>query len=341
MQDKIRAIGLFSGGLDSLLAAKIMMEQGIDARLLYFSSPFSRKSGFPPEPDDRLIARDSAGQIGLPLRVEYWNQDLFERVVIHPKYGRGSAMNACIDCRIEMLARTKEIMKSEGADFVFTGEVLGQRPMSQRKDAMRLVEKKSGLQGLLLRPLSCRILPETIPEREGWVDRNALLGIQGRGRGPQMKLAEKYGISDYPNPGGGCMLTEPDFSYRLMKLLDEFPGADIRDAGALRYGRQFFLHGKAHAMVGRNEYENEMLEKLFREGDFLLIARDTTGPTAILRGGAAQREIELAAGLILRYAKHTGSNRGVVLVRKYGCEETSEIEAKIPMESEIRSYIAR
>jgi tRNA-uridine 2-sulfurtransferase len=200
----IKAISLISGGLDSTLATKVVMDLGVDVLAANFVSPFcqcSRKDGC------RHEARFVSEQLNIPLRIVNATDDFLE-MLKKPKHGYGSNMNPCIDCRILMLKKSKELMDEVGASFLITGEVLGQRPMSQRRDAMRTIEKEAGVTGLVLRPLSAKLLEPTIPEEKGWVDREKLLDISGRSRKPQMKMAEDFNIKDYPCPAGGCLLTD-------------------------------------------------------------------------------------------------------------------------------------
>ncbi len=204
-----KAIGLLSGGLDSTLAVKIIIEQGIEVIALNFMSPFcactAKSAGCKSE------AMKVSKAFGIQIKPVFLGEEYLE-MIKNPKHGYGRALNPCVDCRIMMFKKAGQFMKESGASFVFTGEVLGQRPMSQRKDTMRIIEKESGLEGLIVRPLCARLLPETIPEKEGIVDRNQLLRIQGRSRKEQIKMAENLQIQDYPCSAGGCLLTEKGFA---------------------------------------------------------------------------------------------------------------------------------
>ena len=210
-------------------------------------------------------------------------------------------MNPCIDCRIFMLKRAKEYMREIGASFLFTGEVLGQRPMSQHFKAMRLIERETGLEGLILRPLSAQFLPPTIPEKEGWVDREALLALRGRSRRAQMDLAATYGIRDYPCPTGGCRLTNPQFAKRVQDAFahDE---DNVRDMLLLRYGRHFRLKSGAKVIVGRNEEENRILKGLAGVDDILLEPVRIPGSVTVLRNTDVQGDVHTAAALCARYS---------------------------------------
>jgi len=272
-----KALVLLSGGLDSLLAARVLMEQGIEVTALSFKSYFF----------DTAKARQAAEQLGVEFReVDFSVEHL--AMVKNPKYGYGKNINPCIDCHALMLKKAKEIMAKEKFDFVATGEVLGERPMSQNLDALKQVEKEAGLVGRLIRPLSAKLLPETEPELTGRVIRGRLLDISGRSRKPQLALVEKYGIKEFQNPGGGCLLTDPAFSEKLMKLFEYWPDSDGSDALLLKYGRVFWLKTGQEKnlllIVGREREDNEQLEKLVRPGDILIkFTPLIAGPTSLLR----------------------------------------------------------
>jgi tRNA U34 2-thiouridine synthase MnmA/TrmU len=236
----MKAIALLSGGLDSTLAAKVVMQQGIELEALNFLTVFCTCTH---RGESCLASQKAVDSLGIPLRVFNVSEEYLE-VVKHPRHGYGSNMNPCIDCRIFMLRRAKAYMESVGASFIVTGEVLGQRPMSQRKDSMCLIEKEAGLEGSILRPLSAKFLPASIPEKEGWVDRERLLNIQGRSRKPQIKLADHFGIQDYPCPAGGCLLTDPGFSKRMRDLILHHPDFSLNDVHLLKVGRHFRLSPK-------------------------------------------------------------------------------------------------
>lgn len=202
MKRTIRAVGLLSGGLDSMLAARLLLDQGIEVLGMTFVTPF-----FGPEKAQR-----AAEQLGIPLEVMDITVEHF-RILKAPRYGYGKGMNPCIDCHALMIRKAGKCVENGRADFVFTGEVLGQRPFSQTKPSLRAVEKESGFAGRVVRPLSALLLPETFPEKEGWLDRSRLLDLRGRSRKRQMALAELYGLRDYPTPAGGCLLTTPFFHF--------------------------------------------------------------------------------------------------------------------------------
>jgi len=307
-----RAISLFSGGLDSQLAVCVLREQGIDARAIVFESPFF----------DADTARKYAGSLGLELRVVDFSRDIIS-ILRNPKHGFGQCLNPCIDCHARMLLRACEMLEEEGADFVCTGEVLGQRPMSQSMEGLRLVDKESGCPGMVVRPLSAKLLDETIPERNGWVDRSKLLSLEGRGRKSQFELAEKYGISDYPAPAGGCRLTEPNYCRRLKDLMDHEGLNGTRSLDLLRFGRHFRLADNVKVIVGRNENDNFMLEGNAELYDLIIKVEDVPGPTALLPLHATEEQIRLAAGICARYSD--GDKTGEMDVRVRSARGTRKV----------------
>lgn len=224
-----------------------------------------------------------------------------------------------------MFRKAGEYMKEIGASFVVTGEVLGQRPMSQRRDAMCLIDRESGLRGLILRPLSARVLEPTIPEEKGWVDRTRLLSITGRSRKPQIALADDLDLTDYPCPAGGCLLTDPVFAERVRDLLDHAGRLSLDDVRLLKVGRHFRLSPHAKAVVGRNEQENDELARLVQEGDTVLQAVDAPGPLTLVRGGVGDREIRLAASVTVRYGKGRDFPRTTVVRRSEGASGQTEV----------------
>jgi tRNA-specific 2-thiouridylase len=299
---KLRAIVLFSGGLDSILAAKILMEQGIEVIPVFFKSYF-----FGPE-----IAQKSAKENGLKLKVIDFSKEHL-KIVKKPNFGYGSSMNPCLDCHILMLKKAKELMKKKKFDFVATGEVLGERPMSQNKKALELVEKKSSLSGYLLRPLSAKLLKETIPEKKGLIDREKLLDIQGRSRRRQIELAKEFKIKFYPTPAGGCLLTDPEFGKRLKELLKNYPKFDGNDVELLKLGRHFW-EGKTKIVVGRNHQENLKIKRLAQKKDILIEMKNYPGPTTLIRsyGGKISKEIlEKAKNLTKFYSKKARDKKDV------------------------------
>jgi len=295
----MKAVTLLSGGLDSTLAAKVVMEQGIELEALNFMTLFCTCTH---RGATCLASQKAVETLGIPLRVFNVSEEYLS-VVKDPSHGYGRNMNPCIDCRIFMLKKAKAYMQDSGAAFIVTGEVLGQRPMSQRKDAMRLIEREAELEGFILRPLSAHVLPMTIPEKEGWVDREKLLKFQGRSRKPQIKLAEHYGIRDYPCPAGGCLLTDPGFAKRMRDLMLHKPDFSLNDVHLLKVGRHFRLSDGVKLVVGRNEEENQKIETFAHSRDILFKVSGFPGPLSLLRGKVNEGDIEKAAAVTAHYSK--------------------------------------
>ena len=289
----MKAIALLSGGLDSTLAARVVMEQGIELEALNFMTVFCTCTN---RGATCLASQKAVETLGIPLKVFNVSEEYLS-VVKHPKHGYGRNMNPCIDCRIFMLKKAKTYMAESGASFIVTGEVLGQRPMSQRKDAMRLIEKEAGLEGFILRPLSAKVLQVTVPEKEGWVDREKLLRIQGRSRKPQIELAEQYGVRDYPCPAGGCLLTDPGFAKRMKDLVANRPDFSLNDVHLLKMGRHFRFSRDVKLVVGRNEEENQKIQTFSQEEDILLKVSNLPGPLSLLRGKPDEGDVERAAAI--------------------------------------------
>jgi hypothetical protein len=297
---KRKAIALLSGGLDSTLAVKMMLDLGIDVEALNFTSPFCTCTG--KNSGCKSEAVRVAQEYNIPIKVMHKGLDYLE-IIRNPLHGYGKGVNPCIDCRIYLLKKAKEYMLESGADFVFTGEVLGQRPMSQRRDTLRVIERESGLEGLLLRPLSARHFEPTIPEKEGWVDREKLLGIEGRCRAPQMQLAEELDVKNYPCPAGGCLLTELSFVPKIRDVFDHSDQLELRDFRLLKTGRHFRLSPLCKAIMGRNEADNNQLEQLRQPGEAALTWCDGNTPVAIIIGSQNHDANELGARILLRYTK--------------------------------------
>ena len=274
-----------------MLAAQIIRAQGIDVLGIFFKTPF-----FTPEKASR-----SAETIGLPLKIVDITEEHL-KIVRSPKYGYGRNMNPCIDCHILMFKIAKELMQKERADFVISGEVLGQRPMSQNRRALQLIAVESGLKRLLVRPLSARKLPVTIPEEKGWIKRELLLDLHGRSRKPQMELARKLNISDYPSPAGGCLLTEKIFSARLKDLMEFKPDFEVREIELLNLGRHFRIDESTKVIVGRNQKENERIISLVKRGDVVFIPHNISGPIVILMGKRNGKSLQTALDITATYS---------------------------------------
>lgn len=291
---KAKGIGVLSGGLDSILAVKVLQEQDLDLIGITFVTPF-----FGPDPGL------SVGPVtGIPVRAVDIGETYLE-MLKDPRYGYGRNMNPCIDCHALMLREAGKIMEAEDADFLFTGEVVGQRPMSQRRDALKSVENLSGYASRVLRPLSAKLLPPTLVEERGLVDRDKLLDVHGRGRKRQMALAEHYGIKHYPQPGGGCLLTKEGFSQKLTELFAEHPDADVTEVELLKWGRLFRLTSGALYVIGRHRNDNEKLGSLARPSDVLIHVPKHRGPTGVMIAPTEDQldeELLRAARIIVAYS---------------------------------------
>ena len=292
----IKAIGLLSGGLDSTLAVKLMIDQDVDVTVLNFVTPFCTCTRKGCEHEATRVAK----LFGLSLKTISGGRDYID-MIKSPKYGYGKNMNPCIDCRIFMFRKAKQFMEGSGALFIFTGEVLGQRPMSQYKKALKIIEMESDLENLVVRPLSSKLLKPTIPEEKGWIDREKLLAIQGRRRLPQMELADKLGIKDYPCPAGGCRLTDSTFAKRLRESFD-YSEDSIKDIQLLKYGRHFRLDNGTKVVVGRNEEENKILLRFFSKDDIMMEVIGVGSPIVLLKRSRHKEDIKKAAALCIRYS---------------------------------------
>ena len=295
----VRAVALYSGGLDSSLAILAVMKQGIEVKAVNFMNHFgcdiSDRSSCSKDPFS------AAEKFGFEVKLCHLSGKFVE-IVKNPKFGHGKNMNPCMDCRILMLKEAKEFMEMTGAEFIITGEVLGQRPMSQRKDALDIIDRESGLKGHVLRPLSAKKLRPTLAEEKGTIDRGLLYYFSGRSRKPQMALAKEFGLTDYPLPAGGCLLTEPNYSNRLRELLMHDPDPSLLDLNLLRVGRHFRLSFRCKVIVGRNKDENEALIKLSDNREILLKVLGVGSPIALVRGSSERESIRTAASICARYS---------------------------------------
>ncbi len=291
----VKAIALLSGGLDSILATELIRKQGIEVVAFNVKTPFGI-----PKKNGTSEAEEAANQLKVPLKVVSVKGD-YLKMIRNPKHGYGRNMNPCIDCKIFMIKKAKKYAKEIGADFLFTGEVLGERPKSQHYPALRIIEVEAGLKGKLLRPLSAKLLPETAAEKKGLVDRGKLLNIQGRSRKPQFELAREFGIKSYPSPAGGCLLTCEEYSKKLRDLFANKKRVSMADVALLRVGRHFRL-GKNKIVVGRNEAENKLLMARKTKNEIYLELPDIVGPTTILQGPKTKSAIETAAKLTAFYS---------------------------------------
>jgi len=274
-----------------MLSVKLIVAQGIEVLGLFFETPFFSSEK----------ARTSAASINLPLKIIDLTEPHLE-VVKNPKHGYGENMNPCIDCHALMLRKAGDMLQEEGASFIVTGEVLGQRPMSQNKKALFIVAAQSGYGNLILRPLSAKRLPMTLPEEKGWVRREQLLDIFGRSRKPQMELARTFGITKYPSPAGGCLLTDQVFSKRLKDLFSSRSGPALREIELLKVGRHFRIGPHTKLVVGRNKQENETLLFLSEDKDLMLTTVTVPGPTALVLGALSPELEDLATVITASYS---------------------------------------
>lgn len=342
----ITALGLFSGGLDSILACRVIADQGIRVRALKFVTPFF---------DHDLLLRQEEYQrevdkkYGLDVELVDLSEGYIE-LLRNPAHGFGKNFNPCIDCKIMMFSRARELMKKYEASFLVTGEVVGQRPMSQRRDTLNVIERDAGCGDILLRPLSAKLMRPTQPEQEGLVDRERLYDFSGRGRKPQIALARELGITDFPAPAGGCVLTDPNLANRIQRFyagLFMIGRKDITtsDIQLLLLGRQFRLPGGHWLVLGRNEQENDRLTDLCEPDDWLLFMPERPGPTALLRRAGtmitqpdAKAEIlALVAGLVVRYGRKTDGRLmpGEVLFKESNGQDSQEILQAEPLADDV------
>ena len=325
MTEKKKVVALLSGGLDSQLAVKMMQKQGFEVSAVAIKTPFcdfdcGKGCGFE--------IRERADTLGVDLKTVYLGDEYIE-MLKNPKHGFGSGMNPCIDCRAMMFEAAKKHMNEIGAEFIISGEVLGQRPMSQHGPALRTIEKESKLKGKIVRPLSGRLLPKTEPEQSGLIKREDLGMIKGRSRKMQLQMAKEFGIEDPPNAGGGCLLTDPAFSLRAKDLFHHVETPTTNDIDLLKIGRQFRFDKKTKLVVGRNKDENEIIKSLKLPKDILLEARDHMGPISILRGENLENHLQFAAGITLRYSDAPKDESGFVVIEKN--DKKSEIQTE-PLE---------
>ena len=310
-EEKKKVVALLSGGLDSQLAIKMMQEQGFDVSAVAIKTPFcdfdcGRGCGFE--------IRERADDLNVNLKTVYLGDEYIE-MLKHPKHGIGAGFNPCIDCRSMMFDAAKKHMEDIGAEFIISGEVLGQRPMSQHAPALRTIEKESDLVGKIVRPLSAALLPETDPEKNGLIKRENLGMIRGRTRRNQLDMAKKYGIENPPNAGGGCLLTEPQFGIKAKDLFSHTENPTINDIDLLKIGRHFRLDEQTKFIVGRNKDENEMIKAIALPGDILLEAKDFVGPVSILRGSNAKEHLKFASSVTLRYSDAPNNKQAIVSIK--------------------------
>ncbi|MDY6968894.1 MAG: tRNA 4-thiouridine(8) synthase ThiI [Spirochaetota bacterium] len=292
-----KGILLYSGGLDSLLAAQILMEQDIEIIGVHFVLPFvSPHFDLAELPSSRF-----AKQIGLPIIFFRCTED-YMKMVENPLHGYGKLINPCIDCKIYFLRKASEIMHKENASFVATGEVVGQRPMSQMKHTLNHIEKETGLRGYLLRPLSAKLLRPTEAENDGIVNREKLLAINGRSRKEQIELANKYNISDYSSPAGGCQFTDKNMAKRVIDMFKYYPEYNMVDVYLLTIGRHYRLHDNVKIIVSRNENENLELMQFKEYADYIFMP-DFRGPVIFVKGDLDDENLNIVGSIAKRYGK--------------------------------------
>jgi tRNA-uridine 2-sulfurtransferase len=343
---RIKALGMISGGLDSTLATKIMVDMGVEVEGVNFSTGFcvtEHTRNFKNEDEKKPFRPNEALRLAADLNFKMHMIDVskdYLPVVLNPKYGYGANLNPCVDCRIFMFRRMRILMDALGAQFMFTGEVLGQRPMSQHREALKAIETDSGLTGLVLRPLSAGLLDPTIPEMKGWVDRTQLLALSGRSRKPQMEIAEKKGLADYPQPAGGCCyLTDPQYTKRLQDFFDfnEKTSLTHETVLMLKVGRHFRVNERIKVIVGRNERENNFL-KVYEKGRHVF--RINEYPSAhVLAEVNGQLTPEDLQNLCAIAARYSDADKGAKIAVEHEYEgEKSLVEASAIEESRLEAW---
>ncbi len=323
-----RALAMVSGGLDSILAAKLVKDQGIEVIGICFKSYFF----------DEKNAKRMVEQIDIPLEVVDFKEEHFE-MVKNPKHGYGKNINPCIDCHAMMMRYCGELLEKFNADFIITGEVLNQRPMSQNRSALDVVKNESGIGKKILRPLCAKNLIPTEMEENGLIDREKLLDIQGRTRKVQMELAEAWGIIDYPSPAGGCKLTEPNYSVRLKELLSHKPDPEERELNMLKVGRHFRVTPNSKIISTRTQDEGEIIKGLIGNDDTILLVEDFNGSMVVIVGEATKEVIAIAAKIAIRYSKAKDEPKATVKYSTFGKKERNIIEETSATEDELNTYI--
>jgi len=308
---KIKAVALVSSGLDSLLSVKIVRDMGIDITGLHCVFRFD-----PTEEVEaiRMALDQLFNPFGVPVIIRDVTDDFFP-LLIHPDHGYGSEVNPCIDCKIFMYKQARQLMEKMGASFLVTGEVVGQRPMSQNKSTLYHIESQAGMRDRVLRPLSANNLRKCLPEKKGWIDREQLFGITGRGRKMQMVLADNFSIHNYNQPAGGCILTTPQFGERTRALFSHRKKSDISvsDIQLMRLGRHFWPNNHLHVIVGRNREDNQNLEK-YVQNRIMIEPAEIAGPLTLAENIHDQTDLHIAAAITARYCRH--QNQPVVMKYK-------------------------
>ena len=308
----MKAIALFSGGLDSTLAMKLIIDQGIDVLAVNINT------GFGSTRSRLLHMQNMCKQVGAELKIIDIQSEFLQDVLFDPKHGYGKHFNPCIDCHSKMFAVAKRIMEVEGASFLISGEVMGQRPMSQNKDALQTVLNESNCDGLLLRPMSAKMLTPTIAEENGWVDRDKLEGITGRSRDRQLELAKEIGLENFESPGGGCLLTDENFTKKMNDFI-KHGIFEVKDIPLMKFGRHLRLKDGAKLVVGRNQEENGFLQEIQNDKYYHIKTVGLPGPHAMLSKDASDEDKALATKIILTYCK---TKKNQIYTVAYDGEET-------------------
>ncbi len=292
----MKAIALFSGGLDSTLAMKLIIDQGIEVLAVNINTGFGSTK-------DRLEHMQSmCDQVGAELKIIDIQNEFLQEVLFDPKHGYGKNFNPCIDCHAKMFAVAKRIMEAEGASFLISGEVMGQRPMSQNKDSLQTVLNESNCDGILLRPLSAKMLKPTIPEEKGWVDREKLEGITGRNRDRQLEMVKEIGLENFESPGGGCLLTDEHFGKKMFDFI-KYDKFEVKDIPVMKFGRHFRLKDGAKLVIGRDREENQHLQAIENDKYYHIRTVGLPGPHSLLSKNASEDDKLLASRAILTYCK--------------------------------------
>jgi len=324
-KDPVKGLGLCSGGLDSILSALLLQRQGIDVTWICFETPFFSSES----------AQKASHRTGIPL-ITLDITDAYMEMMKSPRAGFGKNMNPCMDCHALMFSKAGELLKKKGFHFMFSGEVIGQRPKSQNKNSLRYVEKNSGLEGLILRPLCAKLLPETLVEQNGLVDRQQLMNISGRSRKIQLEMAQQFGIEEYPSPAGGCLLTDKIFSNRLKDLMYIQKKFNTNELHYLKHGRHFRLDATTKVIVGRSQKDNQDLRNYFeKDRDLLLKPNKIPGPDVILTGADTPKNIETAAMICASYTKTDLSGTADIQVTKKERKTILCVEKKKALEFKV------
>lgn len=328
----MKALALFSGGLDSVLAMKVIKDQGVDVTAVHVNF------GLGSNVDKSAHIENMCNQIGVDFQILDLREEYLKEVLFDPKYGYGKNFNPCIDCHGFMFRHTGKLLEHFNADFMISGEVVGQRPMSQRKDAMEVVKTLSENEDLIVRPLCAKLLPPSKPEREGWIDREKLLDISGRNRQRQLDMAKEIGLKDFESPGGGCLLTQEQFSDKLRDFI-KYDTLEVDDMDTLKFGRHLRLPDGAKLIIGRHKEDNEKLEATKSKKYYTARIQNATGPFALLQKDASEADQQLATVFIITYGKTELDTSYKVKFFDHG-KEVLELEGnKLSSKEEIAQYL--